>query len=78
MLWAIATPSDDIRKHSSMFRWALLAKFTEQDGYFSGFALEDLGIFTTENSDEDTGSEDLGITIAKVGLNEDAPAKFYV
>ena len=56
-----------------MFRWALLAEFTEQDGYFSGFALEDLGTFkvTTENSDEDTGSEDLGIAIAKVGLNED-------
>ena len=59
-----------------MFRWALLAKFTEQDGYFSGFALEDLGIFTTENSDEDTGSEDLGIAIAKIGLNEDHQPSF--
>ena len=39
----------------------------------TSFALENLGTFkvTRENSDEDTGSEDLGIAIAKVGLNED-------
>ena len=39
----------------------------------TSFALENLGTFkvTTENSNEDTGSDDLGIAIAKVGLNED-------
>ena len=39
----------------------------------TSFALENLGTFkvTTENSNEDTGSEDLGIAIAKVGLNEE-------
>ena len=32
----------------------------------------------TENSNEDTGSEHLGIAIAKVGLNEDHQTNSFI